>query len=78
MKTVHIHNVLDMLVEAERPLKEEELIEMIVKNFGEDVYFANCSDRLFQKEEVVRFLLSKNKIVINDGMISFNHAAEKC
>lgn len=78
MKTVHIHNVLDLLVEAEKPLKEEELIEKIVNDYGKDVYFANCSDRLFQKEEVVNFLLSKNKIVVEDGLISFNPASDKC
>lgn len=78
MNTVHIHNVLDLLVEADQPMKESELIDRIVADFGEDVFFTSCSDNLFQKEEVVNFLLSKNKIVVEDGLISFNPTAEKC
>jgi probable metal-binding protein len=78
MNIVHIHNVLDILVGTDNPLKEEELIQMIANDYGDDVHFASCSDQVFPKEDVVGFLLSKNKIKIHDGLIHFNATADRC
>jgi probable metal-binding protein len=78
MNIVHIHNVLDILVGTDNPMNEEELIQMITNDFGDDVRFASCADHVFPKEEVVGFLLSKNKIRIQDGLIHFNATADRC
>jgi probable metal-binding protein len=78
MNIVHIHNVLDILVETNKPLKEAELTEMISGKFGHDVQFASCADQVFPKEEVVRFLLSKNKITLEGGLIRFNVTSDRC
>lgn len=78
MNIVHIHNVLDILVELNKPLKEDELVKIITDDFGDDVHFASCSDQVFPKEEVVRFLLSKNKITLDNGLIKFNATADRC
>jgi probable metal-binding protein len=78
MNIVHVHNVLDILVGTNKPLKEEELIQIISDDFGTDVQFASCADHIFPKEDVVGFLLSKNKIKIENGLIRFNATADKC
>jgi probable metal-binding protein len=78
MNIVHIHNVLDILVGTDNPMNEEELIQIISTDFGDDVQFASCADHVFPKEEVVGFLLSKKKIRIHDGLIHFNATADRC
>ncbi len=78
MNIVHIHNVLDILVDSETPYTEENLIGKISNEFGKDVQFSSCADHIFPKEEVVQFLLSKNKIIIENGLIRFNVTSERC
>lgn len=78
MNIVHVHNVLDILVGLNKPLKEHELVQIISDEFGEDVQFASCADYIFPKEEVVSFLLSKNKIILENGAIRFNATADRC
>ena len=65
----HIHEVLHMLFYSEKEYTVEELLNDIKVRFGEDVQFANCAENVFPLQEVVPFLLSRNKIRLAENRI---------
>lgn len=67
--TRHIHEVINLIFNAEKEYSVEELYNELKTQFGEDVHFANCADNVFPLQEVASFLLSKNKIRISDNII---------
>ena len=67
--THHIHEVLNILFSANKVYTVEELYGELKNSFGEDVHFANCADNVFPIEEVVPFLLSREKIRLEENRI---------
>lgn len=65
----HIHDVLEMIYGTEKKYTIEELTEQLQNTFGTDVKFTSCSENVFALNEVVSFLLSRNKIRLEDGVI---------
>ena len=65
----HIHEVLELLFTTEKSYTVDKLYDELRKNFGDDVHFANCADHVFPIQEVVPFLLSRNKIRLEDATI---------
>jgi probable metal-binding protein len=65
----HIHEVLELLYTSNRTFTTSELASSLQKSFGADVNFVNCADHQFGLGEVVSFLLSKNKIRLEDDLI---------
>jgi len=56
----------------------DEFKEMIIAEFGNDIVFTSCSDNIFDISEVPSFLLSREKIVIEDDMIKPHPALTAC
>jgi len=65
----HIHDVLNLLFNAEKEYTVKALYKELKANYGNDVHFANCAENVFPIEEVVPFLLSRNKIRLNENTI---------
>ena len=79
MKNIqHIHEVLHILGQNEQPFTVDELYTELKERYGDDVHFSNCADNDFPIQEVVPFLLSKQKISLSEDkiipiMLSCNH-----
>lgn len=65
----HIHEVLELLFTAEKTYTVKALYSELKASFGNDVQFANCADNVFPIQEVVPFLLSRNKIRLEKNTI---------
>lgn len=58
----HIHEVLQMIFFSNKSFTKSSLIAEVIDTFGEDVLFTNCSEINMKPEEIIDFLISKNKI----------------
>lgn len=65
----HIHEVLGILYQTENSFTIQELTAHLQMVFGDDVHFTSCSDNIFPLHEVVSFLLSRNKIRLEEETI---------
>jgi probable metal-binding protein len=65
----HIHEVIELLFTSEKDYTVKDLYDELRRKFGKDVRFTTCADNLFPIQEVVPFLLSKNKIRISENII---------
>ena len=65
----HIHEVLHLLFNTEKEYTVAGLYKELKKQYGEDVHFSNCSENVFPIQEVVPFLLSRNKIKLLENRI---------
>jgi probable metal-binding protein len=65
----HIHEVLDMIYSTDKKFSTEEFPQFIEETFGDNILFTSCSDNIFPVNEVLEFLVSRNKIRIEDGMV---------
>ena len=70
MEIRHIHEVLDILSNSENQYSTESLIEEVKNRFGDQIHFTSCSENVFPADEIIPFLLSRNKIEINGNMIT--------
>ena len=75
---VHIHEVLGILMSDNRSYSFDEFADMIKTEFGEEIVFTSCADHVFDISEVPSFLLSKNKIVIENERISPHPSLAAC
>ncbi len=75
MQSVHGHDVLNMMLEADTPWQRETLILAIQRRFGEDTRFHTCSQSGLSAAELVDFLEKKGKFV--PAGAGFNTQAEK-
>ncbi len=65
----HIHDVLNLIYSTDKKYSKYELTAHLQDVFGEDVHFTSCSENVFPLSEVVPFLLSRNKIRLQDELI---------
>jgi len=65
----HIHEVLGILYQTENNFTTWELLSHLQEVFGTDVHFTSCSENVFPLNEVVPFLLSRNKIRLEENII---------
>ena len=65
----HIHEVLELLFTGKKAYTVDELYSDLKNTFGNDVQFENCADNVFPIQEVVPFLLSRNKIRLQENTI---------
>jgi probable metal-binding protein len=60
---VHGHEVMRMMVEAERGFTRETLRAAIVERFGEDMRFFTCSAEGMTADELIDFLSQRGKFI---------------
>ncbi len=75
----HIHEVLFLFQELGSFSNEDQLFETIKERLGNDVSFTSCCNKPFRLDQVVGFLVKKNKIVKNsDGSLSLHPNMKMC
>ncbi len=65
----HIHEVLQILFTSEKEYTVESLYTELNTQFGEGVHFTNCAENVFPINEVIPFLLSREKIRLEENRI---------
>jgi probable metal-binding protein len=75
---VHIHEVLDFLMQEDKGFTRDQLTAKMTELFGEDVRFTTCGDHILNPEEAIDFMYQRNKIAVSDGQIKINSQIEKC
>lgn len=70
MKNIHhIHEVLHLIFNSEKKYTIEELHGELKSQFGDDVQFTSCSENVFPIQEVIPFLLGREKIRLSENTI---------
>ena len=69
-RAVHGHEVLEMIASgAQAPSDRQSLIAAIESRFGADARYHTCSAEALTATELVKFLLSRGKVVVaEDGL----------
>ena len=62
-KSVHGHNVLKMVLAAEKPQPREQLVEAIAAEFGADAQFHTCSVQGLSANDLLELFMGKGKLV---------------
>lgn len=65
----HIHEVLHLIFNTEKKYTIEGLHGELISQFGDDVQFTSCSDNVFPIQEVIPFLLGREKIRLSENTI---------
>jgi probable metal-binding protein len=68
--TVHGHAVLEMLLSAERPMTRAELGAAAASAYGPDARYHTCSAEGMTLDELLQFLLTREKIDEDDGVLA--------
>lgn len=63
MKQLHGHEVINLIVEANKPLTLDEIKTMADNTFGTDTRYYTCSASDLNTEELLEFLMKRNKLI---------------
>jgi probable metal-binding protein len=66
-KSLHGHDVLYLLLEAEGPLSPEAMLERVTARFGPDARYHTCSAEGMDARTLLAFLMERGKIVPAPG-----------
>ena len=64
MKTIHIHDILDMIYSSGKSYTIDSLLEEVKEIYGKDVCFNSCSDHRFGLQEMIGFMQDRGKIEV--------------
>jgi probable metal-binding protein len=67
---IHGHDVMQMLVDADRPLTRAELEAAVLAKFGPAARFHTCSAEDMTAGQLIAFLDAKGKFIEADGKVS--------
>ena len=71
-KTIHAHEVLNLLGNFENGVSKEELNLILTEKFGTKFNFTNCSGNKYSFNEILEFRSLKNKITTKDTKLFLN------
>ena len=66
---IHGHEVLHLVHHASPPLTHDQLRAEVARLWGPQVSFHTCSSEGLTLDELVDFLISRGKIVENQGLL---------
>ncbi|MBR9998185.1 MAG: DUF2492 family protein [Cyclobacteriaceae bacterium] len=69
MKTIHIHDILDLIYSSGKTFTIDSLKEEVQHIYGKDVHFNSCADHRFGVEGMIDFMLSRGKIDVHGDRI---------
>ncbi len=69
-ESIHGHDVMRMMVEANRSFTEKQLEEAIRTRFGAEARFHTCSASEMTAKELIGFLRSRSKFIVSDTQLS--------
>lgn len=67
--TYHVHDVLQLLATTETPISASSFSEILEGVFGTSAVFANCSDEELSGEQVLEFLLARQKVRVDSDQV---------
>lgn len=68
-ESIHGHEVIEMILAAEKPFSRNELQEAVRVRFGETARFHTCSARDMTVDELLSFLGGRGKVLEVDGLL---------
>lgn len=74
-ESIHGHDVMRMMVEANRAFTESQLKEAIAAKFGADARFHTCSASQMMAEDLIVFLRARSKFIVSDDTVAMNPAS---
>lgn len=63
MKELHGHELIHLILEANKPLTLDEIKKLSEETFGKDVSYYACSASDMDIDEMITFLLTRRKLV---------------
>ncbi|MBL8024472.1 MAG: YecH family protein [Elusimicrobia bacterium] len=69
-ESIHGHDVMRMMVEANRAFTEGQLKEAIAAKFGKDARFHTCSASEMTAEDLIGFLRARSKFIVSDDTVA--------
>ncbi len=77
--SVHVHHVIFWLQEdGNAPMPEAEFNTQLAQKFGEQASFHACSQGGLKNEDVLAFLVGRNKVVVTDGQVDIHPNMKIC
>jgi len=70
MESLHGHEVIKFIKEANPPIRRDVLIASIEEKF-KDTHFYTCSDKDMSAEDLVKFFEDAGKLTVEDGRSVF-------
>jgi probable metal-binding protein len=70
--SIHGHDVIHMITEANRAFSKEELVSEIDAKFGEGARFHTCSEENMNAAGLVEFLISRGKFTAEGPALSID------
>ena len=74
----HIHEGVFLVEQHNGRWSAAELVENIARTWGPEVQFGSCSGTAFPKEQALDFLLSRQKVLIEQGKITLHPSMQLC
>ena len=72
MESIHGHDVIDMIQQAERAFSRAELVNAIATKFGAAARFHTCSAEGMTADGLVEFLSTRGKFFGNDSALTID------
>ena len=72
MESIHGHDVIEMIQQADHGFSRAELVSAIETKFGTDTRFHTCSAENLTAEGLVEFLAARGKFVGNDNALAID------
>ncbi len=67
MKQVHGHELINLIIETRKALSLDEIRELAENNIGKEVSYYTCSADSMNTDEMISFLLNKQKLIGRNG-----------
>lgn len=67
---IHAHNLLELLLQYDGGMTKDALLHEITNRFGEAVLFTNCTENTYTFDQILQFLASRDKIIVEGDTIS--------
>ena len=75
----HIHEVIFLIEANNEEGTPDGLVENIGQTWGTDVHFGSCSGNAFPKENALDFLLSRQKVILDQqGKVALHPSMKLC
>lgn len=71
---IHAHDVLHIIDQAGSALTVDELRAAVSRQFGAQAEFTNCQGARFTFDELITFMLARNKVMCTQDRLSLNTA----
>ncbi len=69
---IHAHEIFSLVEESDELLTFAAFKERIVQKFGADARFTNCTKEEYSIDEIITFLVSRDKIRLTDFHVTLN------